>query len=91
MLECLDPVHGSQSGALLVLLVDKFLCTPHLAVARLCDSIACRRVERLLAENTEVRRGTPRNLNSLFSLLDLWEILYLFIADSWFICKYTIA
>ena len=34
--------------------VDKFLHTNHLAVARLCDMIACRRVEMLLAENVQV-------------------------------------
>ena len=32
----------------------KFLHTTHLAVARLCDMIACRRVEMLLAENIQV-------------------------------------
>ena len=45
----------SQSGTLLTLLVDKFLHTNHLAVARLCDMIACRRVEMLLAENIQVK------------------------------------
>ena len=48
----------SQSGALLTLLVDKFLHTTHLAVARLCDMIACRRVEMLLAENIQVGRSS---------------------------------
>ncbi|KAL3864910.1 hypothetical protein ACJMK2_006556 [Sinanodonta woodiana] len=52
-LKCLDAIHLSQSGALLTLLIDKFLNTHHLAVARMCDTIACRRVEMLLAENYE--------------------------------------
>ena len=53
-LRCLEAIHLSQSGALLTLLIDKFLNTHQLAVARMCDSIACRRVEMLLAENYEV-------------------------------------
>lgn len=54
-LHCLEAIHLSQSGTLLTLLIDKFLNTNHLAVARVCDMIACRRVEMLLAENIEVR------------------------------------
>ncbi|KAL4231691.1 hypothetical protein ACF0H5_009269 [Mactra antiquata] len=54
-LKCLDAIHFSQSGALLTLLIDKFLGTHHLAVARSCDSIACRRVEMLLAESPQMR------------------------------------
>ena len=53
-LKCLDAIHFSQSGTLLTLLIDKFLNTHHLAVARVCDSIACRRVEMLLAESPQV-------------------------------------
>lgn len=52
-LQCLEAIHLSQSGALLSLLIDKFLFTHHLAVSRMCDAIACRRVEMLLAENME--------------------------------------
>ncbi|XP_041368406.1 huntingtin-like isoform X2 [Gigantopelta aegis] len=52
-LRCLEAIHLSQSGALLTLLIDKFLNTHQLAVARMCDSIACRRVEMLLAEHYE--------------------------------------
>ncbi|XP_053407184.1 huntingtin-like isoform X2 [Mercenaria mercenaria] len=54
-LKCLDAIHFSQSGALLTLLIDKFLSTHHLAVARACDNIACRRVEMLLAESPQER------------------------------------
>ncbi|XP_029645621.1 huntingtin isoform X2 [Octopus sinensis] len=52
-LQCLEAIHLSQSGALLTLLIDKFLHTHHLSVARICDSIACRRLETLLAEVVE--------------------------------------
>ena len=54
-LASLEAIHLSQSGALLMLLVDKFLHTHHLSVSRICDSTACRRVEMLLAESVEVR------------------------------------
>ncbi|WAR21216.1 HD-like protein [Mya arenaria] len=54
-LKCLDAVHFSQSGALLTLLIDRFLNTHHLSVSRACDSIACRRVEMLLAESPQER------------------------------------
>ena len=53
-LKCLEAIHPSQSGALLILLIDKFLHTHHLAVARLCDTIACRKLEHLLADTIEV-------------------------------------
>ena len=53
-LKCLEAIHPSQSGALLILLIDKFLHTHHLAVARLCDAIACRKLEHLLADTIEV-------------------------------------
>ncbi|KAL5022595.1 hypothetical protein ScPMuIL_001750 [Solemya velum] len=52
-LKCVEPVHVSQSGALLTLLIDKFLHTHNLSVSRICDLIACRRVEMLLAETSE--------------------------------------
>ena len=58
-LKCLEAIHPSQSGALLILLIDKFLHTHHLSVARLCDTIACRRLELLLADSVEVSSSTP--------------------------------
>ena len=58
-LHCLEAIHLTQSGTLLTLLIDKFLNTHHLSVARICDAIACRRVEMLLAENIEVRTTIP--------------------------------
>ncbi|XP_069698723.1 huntingtin isoform X2 [Periplaneta americana] len=48
MLRCLEGVHPSQSGALLLLLVPRLLGHPHLAPARLAGSLACRRAEMLL-------------------------------------------
>lgn len=53
-LKCLEAIHLSQTGALITLLIDKFLNTHHLAVSRICDTISCRRVELLLADNVEV-------------------------------------
>nr|KAG5686381.1 hypothetical protein BaRGS_018689 [Batillaria attramentaria] len=52
-LRCLDAIHPSQSGALITLLVDKFLNSHQLAVTRMCDTIVCRRLEGLLAESVE--------------------------------------
>lgn len=54
MLKCLEAIHLTQTGSLLSLLIEKFLNTHHLSVARICDAIACRRVEMLLAENQQV-------------------------------------
>lgn len=52
-LRCLDAIHPSQSGALVTLLVDKFLHNHQLAVSIMCDTIVCRRLEALLAEHLE--------------------------------------
>ncbi|NXF79169.1 HD protein, partial [Sclerurus mexicanus] len=48
-LQCLEGIHLSQSGAVLTLYVDKLLCTPFRVLARTVDTLACRRVEMLLA------------------------------------------
>uniref|UniRef100_A0A8C4XY03 Huntingtin n=1 Tax=Gopherus evgoodei TaxID=1825980 RepID=A0A8C4XY03_9SAUR len=48
-LQCLEGIHLSQSGAVLMLYVDKLLCTPFRVLARMVDTLACRRVEMLLA------------------------------------------
>ncbi|XP_006128324.1 huntingtin isoform X5 [Pelodiscus sinensis] len=48
-LQCLEGIHLSQSGAVLILYVDKLLCTPFRVLARMVDTLACRRVEMLLA------------------------------------------
>ncbi|XP_027747231.1 huntingtin isoform X1 [Empidonax traillii] len=48
-LQCLEGIHLSQSGAVLTLYVDKLLCTPFRVLARMVDTLACRRVEMLLA------------------------------------------
>lgn len=54
-LQCLEGIHLSQSGALLMLYVDKLLNTPFRVLARMVDTLACRRVEMLLAETLQVR------------------------------------
>ncbi|XP_069488154.1 huntingtin isoform X2 [Ambystoma mexicanum] len=48
-LQSLEGIHLSQSGAVLMLYVDKLLCTPFRVLARMVDTLACRRVEMLLA------------------------------------------
>jgi len=53
-LQCLKDVHLGQSGSLVTLLVECFLGTHLLALARIADSIACRRLEMLLADTPEV-------------------------------------
>lgn len=53
-LQCLAGIHLSQSGAVLTLYVDKLLCTPFRVLARMVDTLACRRVEMLLAANVQV-------------------------------------
>ncbi|KAG8453434.1 hypothetical protein GDO86_000166 [Hymenochirus boettgeri] len=52
-LQCLEGIHLSQSGAVLMLYIDKLLCTPFRVLARMVDTLACRRVEMLLAANTQ--------------------------------------
>ncbi|XP_031415878.1 huntingtin isoform X2 [Clupea harengus] len=52
-LQCLEGMHLSQSGALLLLYVDKLLNTPFRVLARMVDTLACRRVEMLLAETLQ--------------------------------------
>uniref|UniRef100_A0AAQ4QRU2 Huntingtin n=1 Tax=Gasterosteus aculeatus aculeatus TaxID=481459 RepID=A0AAQ4QRU2_GASAC len=46
-------IHLSQSGSLLMLYVDKLLGTPFRVLARMVDTLACRRVEMLLAETLQ--------------------------------------
>ncbi|MEQ2162765.1 hypothetical protein GOODEAATRI_023128, partial [Goodea atripinnis] len=50
---CLEGIHLSQSGSLLMLYVDKLLNTPFRVLARMVDTLACRRVEMLLAETLQ--------------------------------------
>jgi huntingtin len=57
-LQCLNGVHMAQSGALISLLVECFLDTHHLTLARLADALACRRTELLLADSGEVINNT---------------------------------
>ncbi|KAG7222921.1 hypothetical protein INR49_015948 [Caranx melampygus] len=53
ILQCLEGIHLSQSGSLLMLYVDKLLNTPFRVLARMVDTLACRRVEMLLAETLQ--------------------------------------
>ncbi|XP_004624658.1 huntingtin isoform X2 [Octodon degus] len=52
-LQCLEGIHLSQSGTVLTLYVDRLLGTPFRALARRVDTLACRRVEMLLAANLQ--------------------------------------
>ncbi|XP_064193966.1 huntingtin-like [Anguilla rostrata] len=52
-LQCLEGIHLSQSGALLMLYMDKLISTPFRVLARMVDTLACRRVEMLLAETLQ--------------------------------------
>ncbi|XP_051784194.1 huntingtin isoform X2 [Erpetoichthys calabaricus] len=52
-LHCLEGIHLSQSGAVLMLYVDKLICTPFRVLARMVDTLACRRVEMLLVETLQ--------------------------------------
>ncbi|XP_043918860.1 huntingtin isoform X2 [Protopterus annectens] len=52
-LQCLEGIHLSQSGAVLMLYIDKLLRTPFRVLARMVDTLACRRVEMLLAESLQ--------------------------------------
>ena len=56
MLSCVSDVHVSQSGALLLLLLENFLRTHRLTVARRADMLACARIELLLSLDTQVDR-----------------------------------
>uniref|UniRef100_T1IW53 Huntingtin n=1 Tax=Strigamia maritima TaxID=126957 RepID=T1IW53_STRMM len=52
-LACLEAIHQSQSGALVMLIISKFLSTHHLVISRACDAMACHRLEMLLVEPEE--------------------------------------
>ncbi|XP_058860961.1 huntingtin-like isoform X1 [Acipenser ruthenus] len=52
-LQCLEGIHLSQSGAVLMLYVDKLINTPFRVLARMVDTLACRRIEMLLAETLQ--------------------------------------
>ena len=64
-LQCLEGIHLSQSGSLLMLYVDKLINTPFRVLARMVDTLACRRVEMLLAETLQVRGWDSNAANIL--------------------------
>lgn len=79
-------MHKDQSGAVLVLLIDKMISTNHAAISRMCDSVACRRVEVLLAEHEQVRQlNIPSELTfkgsflSFFLMGSSFCIIYIYI------------
>lgn len=67
-LQCLEGIHLSQSGALLMLYVDKLLNTPFRVLARMVDTLACRRVEMLLAETLQVKHVRTHKLSAKMML-----------------------
>lgn len=68
-LQCLEGIHLSQSGSLLMLYVDKLLNTPFRVLARMVDTLACRRVEMLLAETLQVRMRVASNVYTWMFIL----------------------
>ncbi|XP_056004424.1 huntingtin-like isoform X2 [Ostrea edulis] len=76
-MKCVEAIHLSQTGALLTLLIDKFLNTHHLSVTRLCDTIACHRVEMLLADNFEdAKKQLPvDDLDKLIKFMETHSLL----------------
>lgn len=73
-LQCLEGIHLSQSGALLMLYVDKLLNTPFRVLARMVDTLACRRVEMLLAETLQVKHFHTHNNDSLPAYFTVYAI-----------------
>lgn len=53
LLQCMEGAHNSQSGAVIIALVPRFLKTKHLALSRMAAKIASRRAETLLASSSE--------------------------------------
>ncbi|XP_071947754.1 huntingtin-like isoform X2 [Antedon mediterranea] len=70
-LQSIEAIHLTQSGKLLSLLINKFLRTHHKSVARTCDTIACQRVEMLLAEGIDLSESQLpiEELNKLQELM----------------------
>nr|XP_033329487.1 huntingtin [Megalopta genalis] len=52
LLQCMEGAHHSQSGAVLMTLIPRFLSTKYLALSRMAAKIASRRVEILLTTAT---------------------------------------
>lgn len=71
VLRCLEGVHPSQSGALLILLIPRLLGLPHLAPTRLAGTLACRRAELLLTLPTDevAAQLTEADLRKLMDIL----------------------
>ncbi|KAL3192992.1 hypothetical protein MRX96_058498 [Rhipicephalus microplus] len=67
LLHCLEGIHPAQSAALLALLVEKILVTPHLSLARSCESLAQRQLELILSEPSFTSKS-PAALQDLAGL-----------------------
>ncbi|XP_076231541.1 huntingtin [Calliopsis andreniformis] len=52
LLQCIEGAHHSQSGAVLMTLIPRFLSTKYLALSRMAAKIASRRVEILLTTSS---------------------------------------
>ncbi|KAF6030712.1 hypothetical protein EB796_010963 [Bugula neritina] len=53
VVSCLRNMHNEQSGAVTMLLIEKMMSSSHSGISRLCDSVACRRLEVLLSEDEQ--------------------------------------
>lgn len=68
LLSCLEGIHPAQSAALLSLLVEKVLPTPHLALARSCEALAQRQLELMLSESALDAAASQEMLRDLAPL-----------------------
>ncbi|XP_014662838.1 PREDICTED: huntingtin-like [Priapulus caudatus] len=69
-LRCLEAIHHTQSGPLVALLIDRMLATHHLSIARMCDTVTCRRLEMLLADTPRQNCQEQLPLDDLEKLID---------------------
>ncbi|KAI4485420.1 hypothetical protein M0804_006925 [Polistes exclamans] len=69
LLQCIEDAHQSQSGAVIMMLIPKFLSTKYLALSRMAAKMASRRIEILLTLNaTDVIEQFPKN--DLIKIMD---------------------
>ncbi|XP_047352945.1 huntingtin isoform X1 [Vespa velutina] len=62
LLQCIEDAHQSQSGAVIMMLIPKFLSTKYLALSRMAAKMASRRVEILLTLSAaDVMEQLPKN------------------------------
>ncbi|KAK2585924.1 hypothetical protein KPH14_010508 [Odynerus spinipes] len=69
LLQCIEDAHQSQSGAVIKMLIPKFLSTKYLALSRMAAKMASRRVEILLTLSAaDVMEQLPKN--DLIKIMD---------------------